>query len=564
MMGKTTMRTKLIGLVCLLALAMPSVARALCTDYPATGAASITWTAGHTYCFAKGTTTFSSAQAINVNNVTILCTNPTEILQQTTSGDDLFDVTGTSDKIIGCTLDGDSNNDILVNATASTALVVEGVTFQNYGTGYGVESLESDQLFINQWNCTAEPGVCIYLNPSTGNITNTTIENGYGSLTATSGTTNYIVELANASGNTISKVLVTDNRVLGRNGAGNAKLIYFGGAVTPNIHGVQFTDNTCEATSTLYACYCLYGIDFSSIKGNLVRDNANLLVLGFDFGDLYDSSVAGNTILLTSGEGSGPCIAGFDVSRNSFVGNTCKNPNNDYTFASAGILLGPSAAPVSYNTVADNVIHLDTVASTCIEVDSGANSYAANDNDVHGNQCIGTGTASQIGVLITTGGTGTATGNKVHDNTFDDVATGAETDAGTTSTRIADNLYDTVTTPVVCNGTTPYCYNYDAWFSISGTPTGSQIFPGVCAETLTFPANTAGAEASCGTNPSESDAYLLKVNGATVATLTLSTSCVLSLSSQAAFNCTASQRLELDAPATVSGANIAFTIPATR
>lgn len=105
---------------------------------------------------------------------------------------------------------------------------------------------------------------------------------------------------------------------------------------------------------------------------------------------------------------------------------------------------------------------------------------------------------------------------------------------------------------------------YDVWFGLSSTPVASMVLPGVCARTLTFPANTAGAVASCGTNPAESDAWVLKVAGATKATLTLSTSCVLSLSSQASFTCTAGQRLEMVAPATVSGVDIAFTIPATR
>src|SRR5216683_457878 len=106
----------------------------------------------------------------------------------------------------------------------------------------------------------------------------------------------------------------------------------------------------------------------------------------------------------------------------------------------------------------------------------------------------------------------------------------------------------------------------DLLFSVSGTPTASQIFPGACTRTLTFPADFTAANgaatsvASCGTNPSETDDYLVKVAGTQIGDVSLSTSCVATLTtvSHVAKTCTATQRIEVDAPATVSGANIAI------
>ncbi len=112
----------------------------------------------------------------------------------------------------------------------------------------------------------------------------------------------------------------------------------------------------------------------------------------------------------------------------------------------------------------------------------------------------------------------------------------------------------------------------DLLFGISGTPTASQILPSACTRTLTFPADFTAANgaatsvASCGTNPSETDDYLVKVAGTQIGDVSLSTSCVATLTtvSHVAKTCTATQRIEVDAPATVSGANIAIVISGTR
>lgn len=117
---------------------------------------------------------------------------------------------------------------------------------------------------------------------------------------------------------------------------------------------------------------------------------------------------------------------------------------------------------------------------------------------------------------------------------------------------------------IPASGVPPGAFPYDIGFSIPGVPVASQITPFVCPRLLTFPAYLAGTQVSCGTNPSESDTYTVKVAGSAVGTIALSTSCVATLTAAAPFTCTAGQRLELDAPATVSGADIAITLSGVR
>lgn len=105
-------------------------------------------------------------------------------------------------------------------------------------------------------------------------------------------------------------------------------------------------------------------------------------------------------------------------------------------------------------------------------------------------------------------------------------------------------------------------------FDYMGTPAASTIEAFTCVYTHNFPANFASpdSKASCGTNPAESDAYTAKVAGVTIGTVTLDTGCAATFATVggAAKTCTAGQRLELDAPATVSGADIAITLGFTR
>jgi hypothetical protein len=110
--------------------------------------------------------------------------------------------------------------------------------------------------------------------------------------------------------------------------------------------------------------------------------------------------------------------------------------------------------------------------------------------------------------------------------------------------------------------------SYDIGLNIGGAPTANQILAFACPRTITFPVNftTPTARVSCGTNPAEPDDYLVRVNSVQIGDISLSTSCVATLTTVGGLTktCTAGQRLELDAPATVSGANIAITLVGIR
>lgn len=103
-------------------------------------------------------------------------------------------------------------------------------------------------------------------------------------------------------------------------------------------------------------------------------------------------------------------------------------------------------------------------------------------------------------------------------------------------------------------------------FDFIGTPTASMIEATNLVHEISVPANyaTPTSSCTCGTNPAETDAYTVKCNGTSQGTFSLSTSCVLTLPTNSAYTCTAGQRFEMDAPATVSGKDIACTVAYTR
>jgi len=103
-------------------------------------------------------------------------------------------------------------------------------------------------------------------------------------------------------------------------------------------------------------------------------------------------------------------------------------------------------------------------------------------------------------------------------------------------------------------------------FDYIGTPTASMVEAYTCAYTLNFPSGltSPNTQATCGTNPAESDTYTISVNGVSKGTVALSTACSATLTAASSFTCTAGQRLTLAAPATVSGSDIAITLAYTR
>jgi hypothetical protein len=112
---------------------------------------------------------------------------------------------------------------------------------------------------------------------------------------------------------------------------------------------------------------------------------------------------------------------------------------------------------------------------------------------------------------------------------------------------------------------------YDIAFSVSGTPTAGQIYPYIATRSITFPASLTSStypdtssKFSCGTSPGTQDVYLLKKNGTTQCTLTISTAtpCIMTPTTcTSSWSVAAGDILTLVAPGTLfSEANLAFTL----
>lgn len=101
---------------------------------------------------------------------------------------------------------------------------------------------------------------------------------------------------------------------------------------------------------------------------------------------------------------------------------------------------------------------------------------------------------------------------------------------------------------------------------VMGAVTASQVLYYPTPIAITFPATFSSSNTfvSCTTNPAESDAYTLKSGGTSLATITVSTSCALTFSTLTSSHAAAAgEKLEMDAPATVSG-NVSFSVQVTR
>jgi hypothetical protein len=94
-----------------------------------------------------------------------------------------------------------------------------------------------------------------------------------------------------------------------------------------------------------------------------------------------------------------------------------------------------------------------------------------------------------------------------------------------------------------------------------------------CPTNLTIPTNFTGptSSATCGTSPSETDAFTVAVDGVTVGTITTQTSCSTTpsasnvvLSSATQTVCMTGQRLTVTAPATASGSDLFLSLQAVQ
>src|SRR6267378_2765164 len=115
---------------------MAALGRGNCTDFPTPGVLRPMNTAGHVYCL-NGAYTFSTAQTISANNVTIVLAGPGTTITRAGGTTNLFNATGANDRIYcnGGILDGGSvNGGSLINLSGSTQAKVYDCAVQNFGT----------------------------------------------------------------------------------------------------------------------------------------------------------------------------------------------------------------------------------------------------------------------------------------------------------------------------------------------------------------------------------------------------------------------------------------------
>ena len=109
---------------------------------------------------------------------------------------------------------------------------------------------------------------------------------------------------------------------------------------------------------------------------------------------------------------------------------------------------------------------------------------------------------------------------------------------------------------------------YDIGVDFVGTPTASQVIAFTSVRVVNFPANftTPTSQVSCGTNPGETDDYLIKDGGTQIGDVSLTTSCVPTWTTVGGTtkSLAVGDHLTIVAPATVSGADIAITLTGTR
>ncbi|MBV8362445.1 MAG: hypothetical protein JO189_31605 [Deltaproteobacteria bacterium] len=456
-----------------------------CTDNWSPGAISQTFTAGHTYCpNAVGTYTFAAASTVNVNNVTIYCSNPGMVLQRTGATDG-FDLSGTTDRIIGCTIDGNSQSGAgtgpLVNITGSNALVQNNI-FQNAGTtttspaGVIVLTNGNDAVIDNNvfTGTLSDNGVAIA--PPAGNTINRPVvrNNKILLLSPSSELSGIVVAQATNSAHVFG-LQILNNDITGNNG--NADLYRVQG---PNIgrsgmdYGWTIRGNIGRAvTHYVNQCFKIYAVSQSVIAENICDDGGQGVgASAFNFGDLYDSSIVGNRGQLTSGLEGGMLL--IDWAGDSIVGN-----NMYGAFAATSYPGGFNFNSAASGTYGDSVVTGNTVTMTaggapCYYV-TNASSTTMQDIEFSGNNCIGSGTSGQIGFQVVNGGTALTDMHFVG-NDMRNVPTGFTITSGT-SIEIENPHFHTVTTPYSLSVAT-FIHDLETGMTLANRPTDADVANG--------------------------------------------------------------------------------------
>lgn len=469
-----------------------------CTDNWSPGAISQTFVAGHTYCpNAVGTYTFAAAANVNVNNVTIYCSNKGMVLKRTGTTDG-FDISGNFSGVRGCTIDGNSQTAAstgpLISITGNNDFSIDNV-FQN--TGISTNAITGSITVTNGSNAN------ISFNHFTGTQTDDAIDvqpSGTNTVTAPVLDHNIIDNCTPASGtfdcmlvdvpsgtHVLNPVVTNNNIVCDGSHANCLRLQQSSISPTAMDYGWYVAGNIITAQTALpNQCVKWFSMAYSAFVGNICDDaTVGFGHPAFQFGDAYYSTI-GNNI--------GRCLSGFehcmevtDFGGLSIVGNRLDGSDNGgYAFildsAATSPVMGP--ATVTGNT-ARPVYSGGGTSGSCFAVGlTGASSTIA-DVVFDANTCLGTNTTGQIG-FTTVAGSGTLSDVTFSNNMMDNLPTGISVGAGTQIDVTPTNHWKAVTTHL--SGAAPAI---SACGTGSPSATGTNFGFSITAGTGTFSSCTA-------------------------------------------------------------------------
>jgi hypothetical protein len=424
-----------------------------CTDSLSPGAQTITWTAGHTYCpNAVGTYTFASAQAVNVNNVTIYCSNPGMLLLES-GAVNLFIVTGNSFRVRGCTLDKSSGAGGAIFDVNADDFTAEWNIIQNGGTNSG-----------RGW-ITGKGG-------ARAKIRNNVIHGGG----AAEWLVNFISDTAaiadpDVSFNDIDGVAdaqkaiafnkrnafnLSGAKAIGNDIRGIGTCIY---AVAENIadgqRNMRWGLNGCTNTATSgNEGFSIFGAIGAALFGNTFDDGGNFksTFCAYSLNDAYDTSWTGNVVKYTNA--FNPCaLILLDSGRNTISGGSFGGMLTDATHAAVYISTSAGSASTSDNVFIGLTINLRAAsAGPAMWLDCDSTSSVCNNNSFIGDHISGDSTAGQVGVKLTQT-IGTTSDTHISDMHLTSLPTGVSIASGVSDTTLGIFHLKSVATPISDSGT---------------------------------------------------------------------------------------------------------------
>ena len=454
----------------------------VCTSFPAPGAYTPAGTASSVECLRPGTYTLpTSVTTISNNNSVIFCMNKAAIIARGSGASGIL-FSGNQSGIRGCTLDdGAFTSTASFVAMSGTDDFITDYIHQNSGSA--TSAFATVNFVVSATRPTATYGTflgtqfdpCIAVNEAgtgSGTITDPAIQFNR-VVSFLPGAAGICIWVNQANGSTILRAKITDNWVYGGGNFSNLSLYNVQQQVAPTDTsvGLIFERNHAIATVLGVQLFKIFGAFYCRIAGNIGDDGGLALANPtFLFGDIYRCSIDGNVSNGLHGAVGG--LICTDCTQDSFTGNII----NGTVSSKVAFNLNATANPSQYDTITGNTVVLGSGAATCYQLQA-ASAQTVRDNVFTGNSCVGTSTASQVGMSFLDT-SGTFSDNVAYGNFFALLPTGITIGAGATNTEIGQTHFDTVTTPVSDSGTTSHIVTHTILGSIalvSGTPSTATV-----------------------------------------------------------------------------------------